>query len=253
MTHSEKVVKAILGYRSETGNKLLPDVAKRKMTSWDGNSFLLGVMFDRGIIFERAWEAGKIVNYVFGELSDPSRLWKGILGLEKKRLLMFMKFGNGGKAFHRFYKEFADKLPLAAKFILEKYDGDPRKIWNNQKDVGKVEERLKEIPLIGMALASMAVRHLAEYYGLLGGRAAFKQIGIKPDIHVMRVFKRTGLVKRELDYKEAMAVAKELFPKYPGSLDAPAWEIGKNFCRPRTPKCSDCPIKAACKRLISQG
>ncbi|MBN1824644.1 MAG: hypothetical protein JW958_00175 [Candidatus Eisenbacteria bacterium] len=130
--------------------------------------------------------------------------------------------------------------------MIDEYNGDPRKIWNAQRDVNVVRERLLEIPGIGTGIAEMTLLILARNKGLLGGRKAKPHINVKPDVHVRRVFIRSGLVKRGASDREVMDTARELAPDFPGSLDAPCWDIGRKYCRPRRPDCAECPLTAVC-------
>ena len=100
----------------------------------------------------------------------------------------------------------------------------------------------------------MAVLILARNYGLLGGTEALSQLDVKPDTHVMRVFARSGLIKKSAKEYEAVEIAKKLNPKFPGALDAPAFNIGLEWCRPKNKKCKECPISSACPSgYIQQG
>lgn len=219
-------------------SKLRPQVA---------NTFLLNVMLDRSVTADRAWEASEWIADALGDEEDPAVLWRTLQSLERKRLLGFMRYGFGGKAFHRHYRTFTRTLPLAAEHILEHYDGDPRRIWNGQRDIDAVRAKLDAIPNIGRGLANMALLTLVRKFGLLGRKKARRHLDPKPDIHVRRVFQRTRLVEgRRVSDADIIAAARRLAPDFPASLDAPAWDIGRQWCRPARPKCSDCPVNAAC-------
>ena len=41
------------------------------------------------------------------------------------------------KALHRFHEEMTENLQLAAELMLEKYNGDPREIWQDQEEYRK--------------------------------------------------------------------------------------------------------------------
>lgn len=201
-----------------------------------------------------AWKAGEWINDSLGEPNDPSALWKALVRMERKRLLGFSSLWiYGGKAFHRYYRTFANQLPKAAEHILKKYNGDPRKIWNSRRDVARVRESLEDIPGIGQALSRMAVLTLARNYGLLGGKSALPQLDIKTDAKLMRVFKRSGLIRplrpRGTE-QDAIGIARKLSPRFPADLDAPAWEIGRKWCHPGNPECKDCPLTKACPKII---
>jgi endonuclease III len=227
--------------------KMRPDVA---------NSFLLGVMLDRGVRAERAWDAGE---WMVDSLSDWDKgnvrsVWRALAKMDPRRLRGFMRYGYGGYAFHWRYKTFARLLPRAAKVLLAEYDGDPRQIWNNQRNVNVVRDRLEAIPTIGPALANMTLLFLARDHGRVGGKKARPLLDPKPDIHVCRVFQRTGLVRGGPATASAVIqAAKTLAPDYPAVLDAPAWEIGRKWCRPRRPRCRQCPILRACPKIGIRG
>lgn len=213
------------------------------------NAFLLSVMLDRSVLAERAWEAGEWICEALGDPKNPRFLWENLANMEKKSLTGFLRYGYGGKPFHRYYKTFARLIPEAANHLLEKYDGDPRRIWNNQRNIKTVKTRLDAIPTIGPALANMAVLILARKYGLVGGKRSLRDLDVKPDVQVKRVFRRTGLVSQKATNDEVVEVARDLANDYPASLDAPAWEIGREYCRPKRPKCFDCPVSIGCRKI----
>lgn len=220
-----------------------------KMRPHAANAFLLGVMLDRSVKAELAWDAADWICWAIGDSKDPALFWKELATMEPVRLRGFLRYGYGGRAFHRHYKTFGRLLPEAAKHILGHYHGDPRRIWNNQRDVHEVGRRLDAIPAIGPALAKMAVLILARQHGLLGGRRARRHLDVKPDIHVNRVFRRTGLVERGASTDAIIAAARALAPDFPAALDAPAWDIGSKWCRPSYPRCTDCPLSRVCPRI----
>ena len=220
-----------------------------KMRAYDANAFLMGVMLDRGGLAERAWDAAEHFCSSVGDTDDVSSLWSEILAMDRPRLRGYLRYGYGGKAFHRFYKTFAKLLPQAAEHLLENYGGDPRQIWNNQRDIAKVKQRLDDIPAIGPGLANMAVLILARQHGLLGGKTARRQLDPKPDIQVRRVFTRTGLIPKGATDEAIIDIARELSPDFPAALDAPAWDIGQQWCKPSRPLCTECPLGTVCQRV----
>ncbi|MDI6761615.1 MAG: hypothetical protein QME83_01165 [Thermodesulfobacteriota bacterium] len=246
----QKIVKALKDYARTMEEWVHPIDKIKKFRPSAANSFLLGVMFDRNIDADKAWEAGKWINDSLGEPDDPSALWKALVKMDRKRLLGFLRYGYGGKSFHRYYRTFADQLPRAAEHILKKYNGDVRQIWNSRRDVSGVREALEAIPGIGQALSRMAVLILARNYGLLGGRAALPQLDIKTDTLLMRVFRRSGLIPPRGTDQDAIETAQKLAPRFPAVLDGPAWEIGREWCYPRNPECKDCPLTKVCQKIL---
>jgi len=220
-----------------------------KLRPQTANAFLLGVMLDRNIPYQRAWDSGEWIADTLGDETDVSALWKSLRDIEPTRLRGFLRYGYGGQAFHRHYKTFARTLPQAAEHILENYDGDPRKIWNGQRDISLVRKRLDAVPNIGPGLANMALLILVREHGLLGGKKARRELDLKPDIHVRRLFWRAGLVRgNESSDTQIIEAARQFAPDYPAALDAPAWDIGRLWCRPSRPKCDECPIGGVCPK-----
>ena len=95
----------------------------------------------------------------------------------------------------------------------------------------------------------MTVELLARDFGvnirdLHSGEVAF-------DVHIRRVFLRTGLSEFDaLD--EIVKSARENHPERPGSLDGPAWNIGRNWCRPSYPACPACVLDDVCPKYIDR-
>lgn len=71
------------------------------------------------------------------------------------------------------------------------------------------------------------------------------------DVHIRRVFLRSGLAERD-NLQHIVDAARSANPDRPGALDHPAWEMGRVWCRPTAPDCSGCPIGAVCHRLIDR-
>lgn len=247
----EAVKRALIEYSKRCMEDWVnPTAKKTKFRGGTANSFLLGVMLDRSIPAEQAWDAANWINKVMGDDKDPKILWHNLVKVHQINLRGFLRYGFGGKAFHRHYNVFSKLLPKAAQHILDNYKGDPRRIWNGQRDVAGVRQRLENIPAIGSSLSRMAVLIWARNYGFLGGRAALRQLDIKPDVHVLRVFSRTTLISPFAKKEEAIAVARKLNPSFPARLDAPAWEIGRTWCHKTGPNCKECPLGDVCKKII---
>lgn len=69
------------------------------------------------------------------------------------------------------------------------------------------------------------------------------------DIHVRRVFLRTGLAQRD-DLDHIVAVARTLHPERPGEIDLPTWLIGRQWCHAGTPDCGTCPLTRVCPKIV---
>lgn len=242
----QKIAQALKDTSFAKSGKVHHSKKTSRLTSDRANEFILGVLFDRSVKSYQAWYAGEEISRILGDSDNPATLWENFVNMEKRRLTGFLRYGNGGNAFHRHYRTYAKQLPITAKTILKKYDGDPRKIWNNQRDINLVMKRLEELTGIGPALSRMTVNLLSRDYGLLGGMKAKKDLTVKPDVHVRRVFTRLGLIDKSTSIKDIDKIVKEISPRYPGALDYPAWEIGRNYCKATNPDCVNCEIRQVC-------
>ena len=241
------IANKLLRYARTMDDWVEPVDGIRRFTLPKANSFIVGVLLDRQINAQRAWDAA---NWIVESIYDKdSRFWEAVITLEPRRLNGFMRYGWGGKAFHRNWRTMARNLLKCAEIIIDKYDGDPRKIWNNERCISSVRKRFEELPGIGEALSRMAVLILARNYGLLGGKSALPKLDVKPDVLLKRVFKRTGLVPSNPSFEDFLKAARKLNPEFPAALDPPAWDIGRTFCTPRAPKCEECPLDRRCLKV----
>ena len=75
-------------------------------------------------------------------------------------------------------------------------------------------------------------------------------IDVSPDRHVIRVFKRSGVVRAEATKEEIIWKAKELNPSYPGVFDISTFNAGKDYCKPTNPNCKECILSTTCEKII---
>ena len=188
------IARTLLRYAKTMDDWVEPVDGIRRFSLPRANSFVVGVLLDRLVDTQRAWAAADWIVESIYDNESPPRFWEPVIALETRRLNGFMRYGWGGKAFHRNWKTMARNLLKCAEIVVDKYDGDPRQIWNNERCISSVRKRFEELPGIGAALSRMAVLILARNYGLLGGKGALPKLDVKPDVLLKRVFKRTGLV-----------------------------------------------------------
>jgi len=201
------------------------------------NAFLLGVLFTQGIPAERAWSAPLALSQRLGTLSvrylatHPDEVREAV---QRPPML------------HRFKETMPVWVVSAARRLEAEYRGDAARIWPTGAHVIEVTERLAAFDGIGRKKAVMAAEILTRHFRIeLAGRECGQ---VAYDVHVRRVFLRTGLIGE--DSADAVeAAARRWCPSAPGTLDLPAWLIGRQWCRPREPRCGQCPLGEACPRL----
>ena len=200
----------------------------RDLVLSDPFAFLVGASFDRGMLAGRAWEIpyqikrkGMLNPSILASMTDPD-LESLIDSLPRRP-----RYGS---------KQGAKTLKDAAMLVME-FGGDAAAIWQEASPT-EASRRLQTIYGVGSGIASMAIRILHDHLGMFKGQE--NEIEVKPDVHVMRVFKRTGLTLSESE-SEAVSAARRLNRRYPAELDWPAWIIGQEWCRPSNPNCPACP------------
>ena len=201
-------------------------------------AFLIGAAFDRGMRWERAWRIPWEIDRK--GLLDPKRL-ASMSSRDLKELVSGLSVRPRWGA-----TQGAKTLSDAANLVCERFDGDAGAIWKNSSPA-EVEKTLQEIHGLGAGIASMAIRILHDEYGCFNGQE--RQIDIKPDVHLLRVFRRAGFIDDESEDR-ARKAARRLNPEFPGALDWPAWRIGQEWCRPTGPDCASCPLTSKCPKRI---
>jgi uncharacterized HhH-GPD family protein len=207
----------------------------------DPFAYLIAVICDQGIVAERAWAIPYDLKQRLGHL-DPARM-AGSPDAVRAAFDLTPKL-------HRFVNNIADWVWRASDIVVDRYGGDASRIWSNEPSAAELRARFDAFPGIGQKKAAMAVEILerdlhVKLTDLSGSDIAY-------DVHVRRVFLRTGLAERD-DVEHMVAVARSIHPERPGELDNPAWDIGRRWCRPSEPDCPSCPLLIACPRLIERG
>lgn len=208
------------------------------------NAFLFGVIFDQQIKAERAWSAPRQLYRRLGNTLDL----KKIIKIGPKKLAEILR---QSPALHRFCNKLGFWLVEAAKILVIKYNGEAKNIWIGPKTKAlEIIKRLSEFPGISQKKANMAASILVRDFKIL--IAGWDEIDIPYDIHIRRVFLRTGLA--DSDSKSAVvAVGRKYSPSYPGKLDLPAWYVGRNWCHPRGPECLICKLSSSCPKFVEKG
>lgn len=203
-------------------------------------AFLVGVLFTQGIPAERAWAAPYLLGQRLGHF-DLERIAAGPTAVAGAVAT--------APALHRFVRTLPGWVCKAASRVLAEYHGSAEAIWEPGTHVLEVHRRLVAFDGIGDKKAAMATELLMRHFGaqLQGVECA----SVAYDVHVRRVFLRSGLADE--DTPAAIADAARLAcPAAPGSLDLAAWLVGRDWCRPRDPRCDECRLRAVCPRLVER-
>ena len=149
---------------------------------------------------------------------------------------------------HRFNDAMAEIFYKAVWRLKTQYGGDASRIWSNNPSSAAVVYRFLEFDGVGVKIATMAANILARQFKV--PFSDYYSIDISPDVHVFRVFRRTGLTKSDATRDAVIYKARELCPEFPGITDAACWRIGRGFCHASSPDCDHCPVTEYCPKLI---
>jgi len=203
------------------------------------HAFVLACVMDRQIRAERAWLI-------------PYFLSQEIGGFEFKKLLELnlnsLKEIFNKRKLHRFNDIMAENFYLAIQRIHKQYNDNASNIWRNNPKSATIVRRFLEFKGIGIKIATMAANILAREFKI--PMQDYLCIDISPDVQVRRVFIRTGFISKDASNDELIYCARELYPDYPGIFDLSAWEIGREWCRPKNPDCKNCYLNDNCPKNI---
>lgn len=217
-----------------------PDAEADIFVRKDAFAFLVAVICDEQVRFETAWAAPFKLKQRLGHW-DIGRI-------ASERDSVRAAFATR-PALHRWVSATANRVVEAAARVISRYQGGASLIWSDEPSAAELRERFELFEGIGQKKSAMAVEILERAL-----RVPLRHLGgsdVAVDVHVRRVFLRSGLAERD-DIRHIVLVARNAHPDRPGALDHPAWEIGRVWCRPTNPKCSECPIGADCPKLIDR-
>lgn len=194
------------------------------------HAYVLACIMDRQIKAEQAW----IIPWKISKLIGGFDIGQLVTIAEKRWIQIFAQVSR-----HRFKEEMARNFCSAVKRIADCYQGDARRIWNDRPSSAELVYRFLQFDGVGVKIATMATNILARQYAVpLSDRCG---IDVSPDVHIMRVFERLGLVEK-LKPELVIYKARALNPQYPGVVDYTCWEVGRVYCHKTKPNCIDCPF-----------
>ncbi len=202
------------------------------------HAFVLACIMDRQIKAELAWLIPYRIAQRIGDFSISA-----LAELSPSRIEDLMTRPD---PLHRFPSKMARNFHEGVQHIAIAYQGDASNIWADKPSSATVVYRFLEFRGVGPKIATMAANILARDFKV--AFSDYYSIDISVDMHVRRVFTRLGLVRKDASNEQIIYKARSLSPKFPGLLDLPTWEIGRNWCKPRKPECSACYMNKVCPR-----
>ena len=207
------------------------------------HAFVIACIADRQVKAETAWrlpyELGRRVGgSAFAHLRSlsPDRLHRAVAEVP---------------ALHRYPERMSASISKALRRIEAEFGGDAAKIWLGKPSSAEVVLRFLMFDGVGPKIATMATNILARDFKV--PMADYSSVDVSVDVHLRRVFGRLGLIRAKATVEEVVYAARALHPEFPGLMDFPAWEIGREWCRPQSPICSDCFMRDVCPTAVSGG
>lgn len=140
--------------------------------------FFYGVIFDQGIQADKAWKAPQELKQRLGHL-DPYK----IAQMNEEELIK--KIFIPGRSLHR-YKKMANWLIESSKLLINRYNGNPSKIWDDSPRADDIQRRFAEFKGIAQKKSSMAANILVRDYEIPVRNVDYSGIDIPTDVHVRR-------------------------------------------------------------------
>ena len=234
---------ALLEFREKVSAHELVPVLEKEATiliKEDPFAFLFAGVLDRGTKAEIIWTIPYYIKKQNGVFNPRFFAGASLLDLDT----IFHQLPRKP----RYINDAPRTVKELSQLVMEEYGGQAQKIWEN-KDSRTVKATLEGIYGVGPGIASMIVLLLERWYGVYFNDIDHRNMDVKPDVHIIRVFNRLGFIT---EYKPdaALRIARELNPEYPGALDTPAWKIGRTWCTAFAPDCDQCPMNKVCPKII---
>jgi uncharacterized HhH-GPD family protein len=207
------------------------------------HAFVLACVMDRQVKAEKAW----LIPYrISGKIGGFSMQKLRLLSPDDVHDLM-----SEPEPLHRFIDKMSGFFHLAVQRIWTQYSGDAARLWTAKPSSAEVVYRFLEFDGVGPKIASMAANILAREFKITF--ADYFSIDISADVHVRRVFARLELCAADATAEQVIYKARALHPEFPGMMDLPCWEIGRNWCKPHNPVCAGCYMKSLCPTGTKKG
>lgn len=196
------------------------------------NQFLLACVLDMQLKSEKVWSRTK--RYVIEGLGDPDDLFDQIADVPEDKWKSSAYKRRLG--LHWLGYTHNNVWDVATR-VARRYSGDAREVWDGCT-AAEVVNRLKQLG-VGIERARMTAGALRDT-GQISGRGH-----LKADTHTTRVLGRV-FNGSKVSESHALEIAEKMVPGDTWQLDFSLYDLGKDVCRSRTPRCGECYLRAEC-------
>ena len=165
-------------------------------------ALLVAMLLDQQIPLERAFSAPYDLKQRLGHDLDAREL----AGYDLEALTAIFA---QRPALHRFPKAMAARVQELCRLIVERYDGDPTRIWTEAKTGAELVERVGELPGFGKQKAQIFVALLAKQFGVRprGWREASGIFGEEGSFRSVADITDADSLAKVRNYKQQMKAA----------------------------------------------
>ena len=200
------------------------------------HAFVLACLMDRQTKAENAWIIPFNISKTLQGFSID--ILKKLTSKETQKLI------STTRPIHRLHSKMGPLFHSCINRIVNEYDGDAARIWKGKPSSAELVYRFLQFDGIGPKISTMATNILARDFKV--PLSDYYSVDISADVHVKRVFTKLGLCDEDPTPEQIIYKARSLHPEFPGLLDMPCFEIGRNWCRPQKPLCQECYMKNIC-------
>ncbi|MFI6132373.1 MULTISPECIES: HhH-GPD-type base excision DNA repair protein [unclassified Micromonospora] len=135
------------------------DPQANEMLRRDPLALLLGMVLDQQVPMEKAFSSPYVLAQRLGHEPDAREL----AGYDPDALVaLFAR----PPALHRFPKAMAARVQEVCRALVERYDGDPARLWSEAADGAELLRRVGELPGFGRQKAQIFVALLGKRFGV---------------------------------------------------------------------------------------
>ena len=237
-----KITQALLEFGKTIDPKelfptVIPEAAEFALK--DPYAFCIATCLDRGAKAENIWTIPYDIYKKLGHLNPfiIQRMSEDDLRNLFNQLPRKPRFINDAP---RTIKELTD-------IVVNNCGGNASKIWEGKK-ASSVKKTFLSIHGVGNGISNMAILLIEKAFGIHFSDLDRPKMDIKPDIQTKKVLFRLGMAYDQTE-EDAIQAARRMHPEFPGELDAPLWIIGRKWCHPNNPNCTECSMNNVCQKI----
>lgn len=165
-------------------------------------ALMIGMVLDQQVPFEWAFSAPYELVKRLGHEPDAHEL----ATYDPDELV---KIFSGPPALHRFPKANAKRVQDVCRLLVERYDSDPSRLWNEAKTGQELFRRVSELPGFGRQKAQIMVALLGKQFGVRpkGWREAAGEFGVDGSYKSVADIVDDASLAKVRSYKQQMKAA----------------------------------------------